>query len=164
MKIADFERAAIALIGTAVGWQTKIARRLGVADRTVRRWIADGETPAWADEKLAELTGMTDRLPWPRDEWIVGDGVGEDGSSREYVIHTARPRFVARVVALDEATEEPEAGEHPCDTVSGTVRQSGDYLLCEVEWIDDPLPGEIVQLMEAASDAIDLQGERLMSG
>lgn len=49
----------------------------------------------------------------------------------------------------------PEPGEEPADVLSGGVYSSGDYLLCEIDWIDRPSPGEVTQLLEAAADAVD---------
>lgn len=145
----EFQAAAIALLRSAVGWQSAIARRLDVADRTVRRWVADDQTPAWVDARLVELMGGVAPGPWPRDEWIVGDGVTADGRPREYVVHVAPPRFVARVV------DEDDPGEAPADVLSGTVYASEGYVLCEIDWIDQPDPGQVTQLLEAACDAID---------
>ena len=53
------------------------------------------------------------------------------------------------------AIGEPDPGELPADVVSGAVYQiDEDTVLCEVDWIDQPSPGEIVALLEAAADAI----------
>lgn len=159
MTSDEFTAASIAILRTGVGWQTKIAERLGISRVTVFRWLKLNEIPGWAVEKLAEMMGARDLSPWPRDEWILGDALGGDGKRREYIVHTAAPRFVARVVAADDDSE-PEPGEHPADTLSGTVYSSDGYLICEIEWIDDPRPGEITQLMEAAADEIDRQAQK----
>ena len=148
----ELQTAAIAILGSAVGWQTRIARRLDVSDRQVRRWLAAGRTPDWVDDRIADLMGGIDRSPWPRDEWIIGDGVA---SAREYIVHTAPPRFIARIVACD-ADGRPEPGEQPADLVSGAVYAIDEAtVLCEVEWIDKPRAGEVTQLLEAAADAIE---------
>ena len=76
------------------------------------------------------------------------------GARREYIAHLQAPRFVARIVACDEQGE-PLASEQPCDIVRGVVYTSGDYVLCEIDWLDTIAPGEIVKWMEAAADAID---------
>lgn len=57
--------------------------------------------------------------------WIIGDG--EDG--REYIVHTAPPRFFAVV-----------AGEgDQADRLDGIVFGLDDVTdLCEIIWIDDP--------------------------
>lgn len=156
MTPAEFQVAACALLRTTVGWQTAIARRLEVEPRTVRRWLAAGEIPGWVDAKFAEMTGATDIAPWPRDEWLIGDGAGfgGPGARREYIAHLQAPRFVARIVACDEQGE-PLASEQPCDKARGVVYTSGDYVLCEIAWLDTIAPGEIVKWMEAAADAID---------
>lgn len=156
----EFQIAACALLGTTIGWQSAIARRLGVDSRTVRRWLAEGATPPWVDARMAELMGTAERGPWPRDEWVVGDGVTAAGCRREYVAHLMPPRFVARVVAVDELTGRPEPQELPADATSGTVYQADvGTLLCEVEWIDDPPAGQITALMEAAADAVEWAGD-----
>ena len=36
-------------------------------------------------------------------------------------------------------------------------------VLCEIDWIDRPEPGEITQLMEAAADALDEMTDRLIA-
>lgn len=163
MRAADFERAALAVVGTAVGWQTKIARALDVNPRTVRYWLKAAETPAWVDDALAELMGGLERGPWPRDEWIVGDVPAVDGGWRSYVVHTAPPRFVARLVDTGEDGE-PADHEPAADIVSGTVyRADVDRLICEVEWIDTPKAGEVTALMEAAADAAEAVDERAAS-
>lgn len=157
MTIDDFTSTSIALLRTAVGWQTRIAERLGVDSRTVRRWLHAREVPPWAAKKLAELVGAADLAsPFPRDEWMAGGAVGEDGRIRDYVVHLQPPRFVARVVTTDDEGL-PYPDDEPADVVSG-VRyvalgdDEGDILLCELAWIDEPDPGEIVHWMEAASD------------
>lgn len=154
MNIDEFQSTSIALLRTAVGWQTKIAEKLGVSSRQVRRWVALGEVPAWVREKLVALTGLTDQLPWPRDEWLIGDAFGDHGRHREYITHMQAPRFIARVVACNDDGD-PEPEEAPADTISGTTYSSDGFVLCEIVWLDQPQPGEIVQLLEAACDAID---------
>lgn len=156
MTAEEFKTASIALLRSAVGWQSAIARRLGVESRTVRRWLRAGAVPEWVADKFAELIGLrTDEaFAWPRDEWIVGDGIDRDGQRREYVVHTVPPRFIARVVACDPDGL-PELGEEPADVVSGVVYSDGDDVLCEIDWIDEPDPGQVTQLLEAAADALE---------
>lgn len=160
MDAQKFQATSIALLRSAVGWQTAIAKRLGVKDRTVRRWLESGETAFWVDAKMAELIGATDLSPWPRDEWLIGDGISPDGTAtREYIMHMQPPRFIARVVSCDDDGE-PEASERPVDVISGTVFQANEEtLFCEIDWIDEVSPGEHVMWLEAASDA--LEDERL---
>ncbi len=151
----EFAAASIAILRSAVGWQSAIARRLGIDSRTVRRWLAAGEIPAWADAKLAELMGGLAAGPWPRDEWIVGDALGRDGRRREYVVHLAPPRFAARIVACGEDGT-PLPDEQPADALSGAVYSADpETVLCEIDWIDAPDPGEVAQLLEAAADEIE---------
>lgn len=150
----QFQAASIALLRSAVGWQSKIAAKLSVDRRTVVRWLSEGRVPSWVDEKFAALTGLSASAPWPRDEWMIGDALGADGRRREYIAHLQPPRFVARVVAVDDEGE-PLIEEEPADTISGVVYASDDAVLCEIEWIDRPSSGEITQLLEAAADALE---------
>lgn len=161
MNAAEFQAAAVAILGTAIGWQSKIARRMPsrdgthVSDRQVRRWIAADDIPEWAEDELRRLMLGPERLPWPRDEWLVGDARGDDGAMREYIMHMQPPRFIARVVECDDDGE-PLPEHEPADVLSGNVYAAGETtVLCEISWIDEPKAGEIVQLLEAAADALD---------
>ncbi len=155
MTPSQFTAFSIALLRSAVGWQSAIARRLGIESRTVRRWLHDGEIPAWAADRMAELIGLADAAgPWPRDEWIIGDGPPNgDGHRREFIIHTVPPRFIARVVAVDDAGE-IMPNETPADVITGVVFSSDSFLLCEIDWLDRPDPGAVTLLLESAADAI----------
>lgn len=150
-----FQAAAIAILRSAVGWQSAIARRLGVTPRTVRHWLHSGTVPDWVAKKFAEWIGAADIAPWPRDEWLIGDAVGGDGRRREYIYHMQPPRFVARIVACDlDGTPLPE--EEPADILSGVVYAADEEtLLCEIEWIDEVAPGEHSKWLEAAADVIE---------
>lgn len=159
MTIDEFRTAAVAILRSAIGWQTAIAQRLGIEARTVRRWLAAGEIPVWVDGRMAELMGGLGPATWPRDEWIIGDGVTGDGRRREYITHTAAPRFIARIVAIDDDGN-PEDEDLPADIVSGTIFQANpETLLCEFEWIDEVSSGAVTHLLEAAADAIEQQAE-----
>lgn len=151
----EFQSTAIAILRSAVGWQSAIAERLGVNRRAVTRWLTEGSVPDWAAGKLSDMAGGTDRGPWPRDEWVNGDAVDETGRRREYIVHIQPPRFVARVVELDEYGD-PEPGEAPADILSGMVYSAGPLtLLCEIEWWDEVRPGEHAKWLDAAADALD---------
>lgn len=151
----EFQTLAIALVGTAVGWQAKIARRLSIEPRTVRRWIENEDFPGWALEKLTALSGANEVGPWPRDEWIIGDAWSGDGHIRTYITHALEPRFIARVVNVDEDGL-PTPNEGHADLLSGTVYAADqDTIFCEVVWIDEVKAGAVTMLMEAAADAIE---------
>ena len=120
--------------------------------------MAVSDFPPDIEARLGTLIGDGDISPWPRDEWLVGDALGGDGQRREYVMHLQPPRFVARVVAIDEDGD-PEADELPADIVSGVVYQADqETVLCEIDWIDDVPPGERVKWLDAAADAIERDG------
>ena len=160
MTRAEFAAASIALLRSSVGWKTAIAKRLDIEPRTVYRWLQAGETADWVDGRLAELMGGLGAAPWPRDEWVIGDGVTADGRAREYIIHTVAPRFIARIVAVDDDGA-PEDGEVPADIVAGVVYQANpETLLCEIEWIDEVDPGSVTHLLEAAADAKETDNAR----
>lgn len=159
MNATDFQTAAIALLRSAVGWQTTIAHRLGVEPRTVRRWIKADEVPGWVDAKFDDWTRARDLAPWPRDEWLNGDAISADGRQREYIAHLQEPRFVARIVACDDDGL-PMPEEEPADVLSGIVYSvDAETLLCEIEWIDEVRSGEHAKWLEAAADAIAALGD-----
>lgn len=162
MNATEFETAAVAIIGTAIGWQSKIARRIPSRDgkhvsvRQVQRWIAADRVPEWAEKELLRLMGGAERSPFPRDEWVVGDAVTGDGRRREYIIHLQEPRFCARVVEIDDDGL-PLPEHEPADVTAGITYQAFEgTLLCEIEWWDQPKAGQVTMLMEAAADALDL--------
>ena len=156
----EFRAVCIALYNGAHGWQTALARRLGVNDRTVRRW-ASGATPipGRVQREIMSLDGAINppEIDFRRDEWIIGDGpVLDTGARREYVIHAWPPRFMCRVVLINENNEMPAVDEGDVDTLTGIVYQADrETLLCEFQWIDRPPSGDtLASLMEAASDAL----------
>lgn len=143
-------------------WQSPLARAIGISPRHMRR-LAAGSTPVTPgiERDILRVLGGTDLADpdWPRDAWIVGDGRDDLGNIREYVVHARRPRFVARVVALDD-TEQPTPSEEPADITTGIVYTSGDYVLAELVWLDPPPPlADIHRLLEAACDAVDASVE-----
>lgn len=157
----EFQAAAIAILGSTIGWQSRIGRALGVSARQVRRWVEADATPAWADEKLVALMGGIGKSPFPRDEWVIGDAVTKDGRRREYIVHLVHPRFSARIVETDDDGDLlPE--HEPADILSGIVYSADpNTLICEVDWIDEPKAGEVPALMEAAATALDWVSDNL---
>lgn len=153
--MTNAELRALGLAVWGAEWQSPLARAMGVNKRTVARWAAgDTVVPESVSVEIRRVLGVGDAVQpdWPRDEWIVGDGAG---GKREYIIHTVRPRFVARVVNVDEEGL-PVAGEMPADTLTGVCYSAADSLICEIVWIDPP-PTEraLLALMDAAADALD---------
>lgn len=137
---------------------SEFARRLGMTPRNFRKLLA-GEQ-AIHDRTIQSIrhmlgSGDAPTGEWPRDEWIVGEG--PQPRRREYVIHTAAPRFIARVVAMDMLTDSPEPDEEPADVTTGIVYEAGDSLLCEVTWIDAAPadPTALRQLLDRAADALE---------
>jgi hypothetical protein len=131
----EFTVTSIALLRSGLGWQSAIAKRLNVDSRVVRRWLKDRHIPEWVEGKLVELTGARDISPWPRDEWLIGDGITGDGHKREYIAHLVPPRFTARIVECDDTGPCPH--EDPADVTSGTVYvingdDYGETILCEI--------------------------------
>jgi hypothetical protein len=164
MNVEDFTRTAVALLRTTVGWQSKIARLLGCNSREVRRWLKRGWAPPSVAARLAELMELNRPSVWPRDEWLIGWAPSDRGGvGRGYVAHLQPPRFVARIVQLDEDGRAPAASEEPVDMASfGTRYQiDADLALAEIEWFDQPRPGEVTGLLEAAGDAVESVEEAL---
>lgn len=135
MTAAEFRAIGIALFNEAEGWHSALARKLDISSQTIRRWAKDGP-PDHAVVLIYEVLGLfPPNKDYPRDEWIVGDGVESD---REYIIHLVPPRFSARVVLVEsDGTPSPEEGE--ANTFSGVSFSGPDYTLCEIIWFD-PAP------------------------
>lgn len=153
----EFTSFAVALLGSAYGWQSAIARELGVDSRTVRRWVKDG-CPDKIKAELLRMAGVEDDtgLAYPRDEWIVGDGPETASQTRrEYIIHARPPRFIARVVNIDELTGDPEPDEGDVDITGIVYKAAPDSILCEFQWIDRP-PKDmtLTALLDAASNSL----------
>lgn len=159
------ELAAIGLASYGVNWQSPLARAIGISPRHMRR-LASGESPITdgIEADIRKVLGVAEIADpdWPRDEWIVGDAPIEQGTGarREYIIHSKRPRFIARVVAVDDDGL-PEPGEEPADILTGIVYSGAGYLISEIVWLDPPPagPGAIHRLLEEAADAIDASAD-----
>lgn len=136
----EFTSNAIALVGGGHGWQSRLARRLDVNDRTIRRAVANGPSDSLARLLLEVIGEVAPQGVLP--EWILG--TGNDG--REYVIHTYRPRFTCRIVAqgddYDEASDD------------GVKYQNGDDMLCQFVW-HDTRSDNLAALLERACNTID---------
>jgi transcriptional regulator with XRE-family HTH domain len=137
---------------------SEFARRLGITPRSMRRLLS-GETPVMprTEAAIRRMMGAADAAAsdWPRDEWIVGEGAPPN--RREYVIHTTAPRFIARVVAMDVVTDEPEPDEEPAEILEGVAYSAGDSLICEIAWIDPPPadPTALSRLLDQAADQLE---------
>lgn len=133
---------------------SEFARRIPVNYRTLTRMLA-GEAPIMprTEAAIRAMLGVTDAATpdWPRDEWIMGEG--PPPRRREYVIHTRRPRFIARVVAIDLLQDVPEPNEEPVD-FGGVNYDAGDSRLCEIAWID-PAPADPTALRSLIDRAAD---------
>ncbi len=122
-----FRAIGYALYGT--GWQSALAHALGISARTVRRWAA-GSSPVPDNvrrdltflARLGDIQGLA-----PLDEWVIG--APPRGRRRQYIIHTARPRFIAQLGPGNAITR--------------------------IDWLDaPPLGGDLQRLLDAAADAV----------
>ena len=156
----QFVAVGVALHGSAIGWQKALTARLGLKeDRDVRRWASGARpVPAHIQDAIMRLTGARELVDTAlrRDEWIVGDGADRDGGRpRQYIVHAWPPRFIARVVEVDE-DDEVVPDEADADTLTGVVYASEGYLVCEVQWIEPPPEGAaLARLFDRACDFID---------
>ena len=125
----NFKKAAVALVGREYGWQTAIARRLKIHNRTVRRWIADGTVPGWALAAVQQQIELREKAKIIDDRWIWAVGLG---SGQEYVSHKIFPRFTGRI-----------------------VRGPSDMEIREIRWRDTPpTDAEIKTLLREAAEAL----------
>ena len=157
MTADELRALGAALYGGAYGWQTAMAEWLGVSSRTVRRWLS-GAAPVPADVARILSPGLTGELP--RDTWIIGAGTPDArGRRRQYIVHVRYPRFVARVVAVDDEGQ-PSSAERTADLHTGVVYSDTltrrGTLLCEIIWIDMPEADEASMhaLLGAAVDVL----------
>lgn len=136
----EFISNGVAWHGSAVGWQSALARALDVESRTIRRAVADGPSDRLARALLALFgDSAPPRVP---AAWVCGDG--SDG--REYLVHLHSPRFACLVLAEDEyqAFEPKHASDY----------WTGDAWLAAQHWIDRR-PEAFAAFMERASDALE---------
>jgi hypothetical protein len=146
------ELRAIGLARFGPRWQSPLARAIGVDPRHIRR-LAAGQLSI--SEGIAHAVqaalGVVDieSLAWPRDEWILGDA-GAD-NDREYLIHAHPPRFIARVVELDD----DGLCDQDTDLLTGIVYTAPDGIttLCELVWLDPTPPEADLQRLLAAGAA-----------
>ncbi len=140
MTREEFISNAVAWHGSAIGWQSALARAIGVDPRTIRRAVKDGPSVEVAAGLMA-LFGDSAPARVPA-EWICGDG--SDG--REYLVHTLSPRFLCLVMTEDEY----ENFDHQRD---GDYQVGGSWL-CGFHWIDRR-PDNLAMWMEHAADALE---------
>lgn len=108
------------------------------------------------------MIGHKPAAPFPRDEWIIGDGRGGDGRFRSYIVHTVPPRFIARVVNID-GEGRPIAAEGTVALEAGIRYQARlNQILCEFAWIDEPDAKDVTQCLEAAADALESYDDSLI--
>lgn len=86
MLFEDFEARAKALVPPG-GWETHIAKRLGIDSRQVRRWRLKGQTSAWVAERLDALEAAASPRPDFAQELfaaaeVLGGAEPEDGDYR----------------------------------------------------------------------------------
>ena len=110
----------------------------------------------WVCKKMSELRKDAKQSGdlFTGDEWLIGAAPGRDGKVRTYIYHMAFPRFVARVIDLDQNGEVyPE--DQPADLGSGRVYIDGDRRIFSFTWFEQVYDGGFQPLLDAASAAID---------
>lgn len=92
-------------------------------------------------------------------EWMMGSEALED-NDREWIIHTATPRFIARIVIVGDDGLPLTDDDRTADVVTGlTFSFMGDsHILCEFDWIDPPPadPDDVMRLLLAAATALEI--------
>ena len=140
MTREEFISNGVAWHGSAVGWQSALAKALQVEPRTIRRAVADGPSDRLAAALLALLgDGVPVRIP---AEWICGEG--SDGV--EYLVHTMAPRFFCAVLNQEEYVDFAHQSDGDYDV--------DDCVLCAFHWIDRR-PENLAYWMERAADALE---------
>ena len=145
MTSEEFIQNSIALIGTTIGWQSAIARRLGVNNRTIRKIVkGDLKISDGLAKDLLDLLG--ENAPQIiHAEWILGQG----DDNREYLIHTRHPRFQCLVLDLNDP-------EYEFDHDAGVQYTFNNSVLCGFLW-HDRKPDNIAEVLEPACEFIRLR-------
>jgi len=139
----EFIQNSIALIGTSIGWQSEIARRLGISDRHVRR-VVSGQSPVTDGLAKDLLNLLGEGAPQIiHAKWILGDG----SDAREYLIHTHHPRFQCLVVSENQTN-------YDLSNDAGVQYGSDGYTLAGFLWLDR-MPDNITALLESACNFVD---------
>lgn len=136
MELSDKELVAEALARVAhLDNQSEKARRLGVSESTVRRWLAgDVALPLrkGTREPLERFVAMSDEL------WHEAEGGGEGGSAAEELLHYLGVRAGLRRVARELTDKDLIA-------VAYTIARKDDWPLEELRkldvWRDEILGG-----------------------
>lgn len=162
MNNDEFETLAIKVLGSPLGWQSKIARVLDVNDRTVRRWLATKQIPSFVNDKLVLLLQINNNSPYPRDEWVIGDNdkLSKDKKPREYIIHVQYPRFIARITSGFHDDDDGfivDKTEMPCDLNNTVYVVDDETVLCEINWFDIVDASEAAKWLDEATNQIQKQ-------
>jgi len=162
MQPKDFISLSIAYLGTTIDWQVKIAKILDVNPRTIQRWKkGDTPIPESVIKELETLIG-SDKFVTTRNAWLHGKA--ENG--HEYIIHAHYPRFIARVVIVDNDTGLPyDPIDYPADTKTGVVYKANDdgettELICELQQIDKIPIDQMTDWLEEASDFLERMADK----
>ena len=87
------------------GWQTRLAERLEVAARTVRRWAAGDPIPPGAAEDIRSLAADADEQRRLEDE-----------------------AYAAVAPHVDAIVSGPGAGFHPADVLAGIMSRAVEHM------------------------------------
>lgn len=142
MRITSSEFSAIGVGFYGEGWESEMARRLGVNPYIIHQY-ADGYLPV-PDTILEDLgiieAGRRSRIPHA-PEWIFGEG---EDLQDEYLVHTTYPRFIARLTTDDEL----------CSGVA-YITADGEQI-ADFVWIDvEPDEEGFRDIMYQADDALE---------
>lgn len=131
MTREELERLGALLFG--YGWKARLADVLEVNRKTVSRWIADGEVPKWAADRLHDMARIA---PPPGTT---------DHDTRDDACQDAIEPELTRIVALAEA-----AGWHRAEVVAAIMALSLSEIL---QHAGKPAALQMLAEMRTAVDA-----------
>lgn len=105
MTREEMERLGALLFG--YGWKARLADALEINRKTVSRWIADGDVPAWAADRLRQMVA------------IAPPAGSTDADDRDDACQDAIEPDLTRLMVLAEA-----AGWHRAEIVTAILALS----------------------------------------